>query len=110
MEDRNHASKTEDGVTTYYHNSVGAIVGSISAASLTNCHAGGKIVTMSEVGDSVDDPDGGSEAPAIETPGILNTSNYAAWLSGDHEFTSAAAKAQSCGYISAIDAKPEYAE
>ena len=110
MEDRNHASNTEDGVTTYYHNSVGAIVGSVSAASLTNCHAGGKIVTMSEVGDSVDDPDGGSEVPAIETPGILNTSNYAAWLSGDREFTSAAAKAQKCGYISAIDATPEYAE
>ena len=110
MEDRNHASKTEDGVTTYFHNSVGAIVGSVSAASLTNCHAGGKIVTKSEVGDSVEDPEGGSEAAAIETPGILNTSNYAAWLSGDHEFTSAAAKTQKCGYISAIDATPEYAE
>ena len=111
MEDRNHASSTKDGVTTYYHNSVGAIVGGITAASiLSNCHAGGKIVTMSEVGDSVEDPEGGSETPAIETPGILNTSNYAAWLSGDHEFTSAAAKTQKCGYISAIDATPEYAE
>ena len=65
---------------------------------------------MSEVGDSVEDPEGGSEAAVNETPGILNTTNYAAWLSGDRTFTSAAAKAQSCGYISAIDATPEYAE
>ena len=107
MEDRNHASSTKEGVTTYYHNSVGAIIGSTTAASiLTNCHAGGKIV-LEQVEDGAD---ASGEGATIETPGNLNVSNYAAYLSGDHTFTSAAAKAQNCGFISAIDATPQYAE
>ncbi len=106
FEDRNHASSTKNGVTTYYHNTVGAIVAANSSALLTNCHAGG---TFELTTDTIQDEYSGS-TEEVNLPGILTVDNYAAYLSGDHTFTSAAAKAQKCGYISSINATPEYAE
>ena len=91
-------------------NSVGAIIGNITSAALTNCHVGGKIITASETITDGADASGESETIIVETPGVLNLSNYAAYLSGDHTFTSAAAKSQKCGFITAIDATPQYAE
>ena len=90
-------------------NGVGAIIGAKSPTILTNCHAGGKIITASETIDNGEDANGETSTTIVETPGVLNVSNYAAWLSGDHTFTSATAKSQKCGYISAIDATPQYA-
>ena len=91
---------------TVCNNSVGAIIGNVSSAALTNCHAGGTIELTT--GTIQDEYSGTTEE--VSLPGTLSVSNYAAYLSGDHTFTSAAAKAQKCGYISAIDATPEYAE
>ncbi len=91
---------------TVCNNSVGAIIGNVSSAALTNCHAGGTIETTTGI---IED-EYNQTTEKVNLPGTLSVSNYAAWLSGDHTFTSAAAKAQSCGYISAIDATPEYAE
>ena len=88
------------------YNVVGAIIGSRTPTILTNCHAGGKIV-LEQVEDGAD---ASGDGAIVDIPGDLSVSNYAAYLSGDHTFTSAAAKAQNCGYISAIDATPEYAE
>jgi hypothetical protein len=88
------------------YNAVGAIIGNRTPAILTNCHAGGKIV-LEQVEDGAD---ASGDGALVDTPGDLSVSNYAAYLSGDHTFTSAAAKAQSCGYISAIGATPQYAE
>ena len=99
----------EDTHSSTFTNSVGAIIGNITSANLTNCHAGGKIVTASETIEDGVDASGESETIIVETPGVLSTSNYAAWLSGDHTFSSATAKSQKCGYISSIDATPQYA-
>ena len=100
----------EDTHSSTYVNAFGMIVGSSSAVSLLqNCHAGGKIVTASETIEDGVDASGESETIIVETPGVLSTSNYAAWLSGDHTFSSATAKSQKCGYISSIDATPQYA-
>ena len=99
----------EDTHSSTFTNSVGAIIGNITSANLTNCHAGGKIVTASETIEDGVDASGESETIIVETPGVLSTSNYAAWLSGDHTFSSATAKSQNCGYISSIDATPQYA-
>ena len=88
------------------YNAVGAIIGSRTPTILTNCHAGGKIV-LEQVEDGAD---ASGDGAIVDTPGDLSVSNYAAYLSGDHTFTSAAAKAQNCGYISAIDATPQFAE
>ena len=88
------------------YNAVGAIIGSPSATILSNCHAGGKIV-LEQVEDGAD---ASGDGAIVDIPGNLSVSNYAAYLSGDHTFTSAAAKAQNCGYISAIDATPQFAE
>ena len=99
----------EDTHSSTFTNSIGAIIGNITSANLTNCHAGGKIVTASETVDYGEDASGNHETAIVETPGALNTSNYAAWLSGDHTFSSATAKSQNCGYISSIDATPQYA-
>ena len=57
-----------------------------------------------------DGADASGDGAIVDIPGDLSVSNYAAYLSGDHTFTSAAAKAQNCGYISAIDATPQFAE
>ena len=95
-----------EGVRDENYCAVGAILGNTSPAILTNCHAGGSIELTTEI--IVDEYNQTSEEANL--PGTLSVSNYAAYLSGDHTFTSAAAKAQSCGYISAIDATPEYAE
>ena len=91
---------------TVCNNSVGAIIGNVSSAALTNCHAGGTI----ELTTGIIEDEYNQTTEEVNLPGTLSVSNYAAYLSGDHTFTSAAAKAQSCGYISAIDATPEYAE
>ena len=91
---------------TVCNNSVGAIIGNVSSALLTNCHAGGTIETTTG---TIED-EYSQTTETVNLPGTLSVSNYAAYLSGDHTFTSAAAKAQSCGYISAIDATPKYAE
>ena len=100
----------EDTHSSTFVNAFGMIVGSSATASLLqNCHAGGKVVTASETVDYGEDANGNHETGIVETPGALNVSNYAAWLSGDHAFSSATAKSQSCGYISAIDATPQYA-
>ena len=95
----------EDNHSTSSKNALGMITGSVSAAGLSNCHAGGKIIAT-QVEDGAD---ASGDGAIIDTPGVLNVSNYAAWLSGDHTFTSAAAKSQSCGYISSITATPQYA-
>ena len=96
----------EDTHSSTYTNSVGAIIGNVTSASLTNCHAGGTIeLTTGTIEDEYN-----QTTETVNLPGTLSVSNYAAYLSGDHEFTSAAAKTQKCGYISAIDATPEYAE
>ena len=55
------------------------------------------------------DANGDHVTAIVETPGELNVSNYAAYLSGDHTFSSATAKSQNCGYISSISATPQYA-
>ena len=99
----------EDTHSTSYKNSVGGIVGSITSASLSNCHIGGTIVCTSETKEETDE-EGYVTVVTTQTPGKLSVDNYAAYLSGDHTFTSAAAKSQSCGYISAIDATAEYAK
>ena len=96
----------EDTHSTSYTNSVGAIVATNSSALLTNCHAGGTI----ELTTGIIEDEYNQTTEKVNLPGTLSVSNYAAYLSGDHTFTSAAAKAQKCGYISAIDATPEYAE
>ncbi len=87
-------------------NKVGAIVAANSSALLTNCHAGGTIELTT---DTIQDEYSGS-TEEVNLPGTLTIDNYAAYLSGDHTFTSAAAKAQKCGYISSINATPKYAE
>ena len=100
----------EDTHSSTYVNAVGMIVGSSATASLLqNCHVGGKIVFASETVDYGEDANGDHVTAVVDTPGELNVSNYAAYLSGDHTFSSATAKSQNCGYISSIDATPQYA-
>ena len=103
------AIEFEDSHSTESKNALGMITGSASAAGLSKCYVGGKIITASEEMKDVEDPSGDDSPIIVETQGVLNVSNYAAWLSGDHTFTSAAAKSQNCGYISSITATPQYA-
>ena len=95
----------EDSHSTESKNALGMITGSVSAAGLSNCHAGGKIIAT-QVEDGAD---ASGDGAIIDTPGVLNVSNYATWISGDHTVTSETAKSQSCGYISSITATPQYA-
>ncbi|MBE6212347.1 MAG: hypothetical protein E7129_04320 [Rikenellaceae bacterium] len=85
----------EDTHNTSYYNSVGAIIGAKGTATTvpTGCHTGGAIIlTSGEVG-------------------TLTVDNYAYYLTGAHDFTSATAKSQNCGFITSIDdTTPEYAE
>lgn len=97
---------------TNYTNSVGAIIGNITSANLTNCHAGGKIVLEKKIDIVGGDEEAGvkGEEQEIDVPGVLTVANYAAYLSGDHTFSSATAKTQKCGFITSIDdTTPEYA-
>ena len=95
----------EDSHSTSSKNALGMITGSASAEGLSKCYAGGEIIaTQVEDGE-----DASGDGAIINTPGVLNVSNYAAWLSGDHTVTSETAKSQSCGYISSITATPQYA-
>ena len=99
----------EDTHSSEYVNAVGMIVGSKATASLLqNCHVGGKVVFASETVDYGEDANGDHVTAIVDTPGELNVSNYAAYLSGDHTFSSATAKSQNCGYISSISATPQY--
>ena len=97
----------EDTHSSTYTNSVGAIVGTIGSTTLTNCHIGGEIVTSLV---DITDEESGITQSNVALPGVLTVNNYAAYLSGDHTFTAAAAKEQTCGYISSINATPVYAE
>ena len=73
---------------------------------ITNCKVGG---TLELTTDTIQDEYSGT-TEKVNLPGTITVANYAMYLTGDQTFTSAAAKAQKCGYISAIDATPEYAE
>ena len=86
--------RSESG-TVANMNFVGAIQGiNTPTEHITNCHVGGTLIIGND-----------------ETPGVLNASNYASYLTGGNVVTSAAAKAQGCGVITSIDdATPEYAE
>ena len=102
----------EDTHYSTYTNSVGAIIGNITSANLTNCHAGGKIVLKKKIEIVGADEEAGvkGEEQEVDVPGDLTVANYAAYLSGDHTFSSATAKAQQCGFITSIDdTTPEYA-
>lgn len=84
-----------EGGTAANNNFIGAIQGiNTPTAHITNCHVGGTLIIGND-----------------ETPGVLNASNYASYLTGGNVVTSAAAKAQGCGVITSIDdTTPEYAE
>ena len=84
-----------EGGTAANNNFIGAIQGiNTPTDHITNCHVGGTLIIGND-----------------ETPGVLNASNYAAYLTGGNVVTSAAAKAQGCGVITSIDdTTPEYAE
>ena len=84
-----------EGGTAANNNFIGAIQGINTPTNhITNCHVGGTLIIGND-----------------ETPGVLNASNYAAYLTGGNVVTSAAAKAQGCGVITSIDdTTPEYAE
>ena len=84
-----------EGGTAANNNFIGAIQGiNTPTEHITNCHVGGTLIIGND-----------------ETPGVLNASNYAAYLTGGNVVTSAAAKAQGCGVITSIDdTTPEYAE
>ncbi len=84
-----------EGGTAANNNFIGAIQGiNTPTDHIKNCHVGGTLI----IGNN-------------ETPGVLNASNYAAYLTGGNVVTSAAAKAQGCGVITSIDdTTPEYAE
>ncbi len=84
-----------EGGTAANNNFIGAIQGiNTPTDHITNCHVGGTLIISND-----------------ETPGVLNASNYAAYLTGGNVVTSAAAKAQGCGVITSIDdTTPEYAE
>ena len=84
-----------EGGTAANNNFIGAIQGiNTPTDHITNCHVGGTLIISND-----------------ETPGVLNASNYASYLTGGNVVTSAAAKAQGCGVITSIDdTTPEYAE
>lgn len=84
-----------DSGTAANNNFIGAIQGINTPTNhITNCHVGGTFIIDSN-----------------ETPGLLNASNYAAYLIGGNAVTSEAAKTQGCGVITSIDdTTPEYAE
>ena len=102
--------RAESGTATS-NNYFGAIQGINTPTNhITNCNIGGKIITASETVNSGEDASGESETIIVETPGVLNVSNYATYIIGGEAMTAAAAKAQNCGVITSVDdTTPEYA-
>ena len=79
-----------------YGNIFGMIQGAATAGVVSNCHCGGVIYK------EYDTEDEGYK------PTFIDASNYFEYLIGA-PITAADAKAAGCGYISSIDATPEYA-
>ncbi|MBR5105455.1 MAG: hypothetical protein IKU93_03355, partial [Alistipes sp.] len=102
--------RAESG-TSASNNYFGAIQGINTPTNhITNCNIGGKIITASEKIQDGEDANGDKNYITIETPGVLNASNYATYLIGGEAMTAAAAKAQNCGVITSVDdTTPEYA-
>ena len=101
----------EDTHSSTWTNSVGAIIGNVTSASLTNCHAGGTIIISKKEETVGGDEETGEAGETVisDVPGVLTVENYAAYLTGNHSFTAAEAKSQKCGFITSIDATPQYA-
>ena len=100
----------EDTHRTSYTNVVGAICAD-SNVTLNNCHVGGTMLlsTKKETVGGDEETGEAGETVISDVPGVLTVENYAAYLTGNHSFTAAEAKSQKCGFITSIDATPQYA-